>query len=163
MIDEVTTTNIILASAAVLLLVADLRSGRIHYTRRGKHYYYAWTGGKWDWGWLRVSNPGVSRGSKSYSIWRRRMPLRYWTSIGFVALNTVGLFFMFIYSEQMSEAVSNARYELDLLLLLASFIVVLTYVLNGLGGRLALWNRRRWRKANAPAESSVQTLGLNDR
>lgn len=145
------TFNIILFAASALLLLADLRSGRIHYTRKYKDYYYAWTG--------RIK---IIRGSKSYSIRRRRMPVRYWITVGFIALNTLALLPAFFYDDQILEWASDERYPvIDLLPFVLSFVAI-AYLSNGLFGRLSLWNRRRWRAANAPTESQAPTLGLSD-
>lgn len=146
-----TTFTIILFAASALMLAADLRSGRIHYTRKYKDYIYAWTG--------RIK---ISRGSKSYSIWRRHMPFWYWTKIGYTALSTLALLPASFYHDQILELASDEPYTPMLILLYAPLIVTIFYVANGLFGRLSLWNRRRWREANAPTKSEVQTLGLSD-
>lgn len=146
-----TTFTIILFAASAMMLAADLRSGRIHYTRKYKNYIYAWTG--------RIK---ISRGSKSYSIWRRHMPFWYWTKIGYTALSTLALLPAYFYYDRIMEWVSDELYTPMLILLYAPWIVTIAYLGNGLFGRLSLWNRRRWREANAPTKSEVQTLGLSD-
>ncbi len=142
--------TLLLFLASTIMLIDDFRSGRIHYTRGWNYFYYYH---------VETDRFKLPRRSKNYSIWKRRMPFRYWVTFGIVALSTLVLLPLTYYADWVENQLPTTYAFYSWLPFLPG-LLLLVYLLHGIVGRLSLRARRHWRKRLGPAPIQEQTLGL---